>query len=572
MFRQTLVAGIAALALSALIGSSSPAEAANCGANDQRPCTIIERIPSCDKGLYEDFGKGKCLRKHVAGQTCGRKNQVPCPIWVRVPSCNTGLVENFARGLCVQPATGVRPGIDCGRLNQRPCTIVERIPSCNEGLVEDFSVNKCLAKAVPGRDCGNVNQRPCKLWERVPSCNANLKEDFARGICVAVDCGKENGRPCTVVERIPSCDSGLVEDFLKGKCVKSEDAKRQEIAGRKLAEIAGFVASKLNFAQQVAYDPAVRNALKSNSPESVSRAVNISAVGPTQMPDGSILRTLTIGASVDAKVIFGGSAGAGGTYDIGRRLPPYAYATADYSITFGFGAEAGVDVGLWVCQANKIGGDSWGVEFGPRDILALAKVLKGVEGAKISDILKPGFDIGVTLWFGYDGSLQGFTMTFGVGAGADVGGVVFATTGVQDDPNVNCDGTPVNGSPVTPPVNVISAPFGGTLPVYIQEIRYSGAYGDGVIRHQKIPGGAKNRNFTRVCLTNSTGNPKSLNYTVRGVNPLNAAGRGDQSCANFPSNMRLTFGFVDRRQTVKPDAMNLSAYAGDIVSFEWIRD
>ena len=572
MFRLTPVAGLAVLSL-ALSGSSSPAEAANCGANNQRPCKLWERIPSCDKGLYEDFGKGKCLRKHVAGKTCGRKNQVPCPVWVRVPSCNTGLVENFARGLCVEPATGVRPGIDCGRPNQRPCRIDERIPSCNAGLVEDFSVNKCLVKAVPGRDCGNVNQRPCKLWERVPSCNANLKEDFARGICVAVNCGKENGRPCTVVERIPSCDSGLVEDFLKGKCVKSEDAKRQEIAGRKLAEIAGFVASKLKFAQQVAYDPSVRNALNSNRSESVSRVVNTSAVGPTHMPDGNILRTLSIGATVDAKVIFGGSAGAGSTIDLsGRGLPTYAYATADYSITLGFGAEAGVDLGLWVCQANKIGGDSWGVEFGPKDIIALAKVLKGVEGAKISDIMKPGFDIGVTLWFGYDGSFQGFTVTFGVGAGADVGGVVYATTAVQDDPDVNCDGTPVKGSPVAPPATVISAPFGRTPPVKIQDIRYSGVFGDGVIRHQKIPGGANNRNLTRICLTNSTGNPKSLNYTVRGVNPLNATRRGDQSCANFPSNMRLTFAFADRRQTVKPAAMTLSAYAGDIVTFEWLRD
>ena len=162
-----------------------------------------------------------------------------------------------------------------------------------------------LAEAA---NCGANNQRPCKLWERVPSCNANLKEGFARGICVAVNCGKENGRPCTIVERIPSCDSGMVEDFLKNKCVKSEDAKRQEIAGRKLAEIAGFVASKLSFAQQVASDPSVRTALNTDRPESVSRAVNTSAVGPTQMPDGNILRTLGVGATVDAKFILGGSA------------------------------------------------------------------------------------------------------------------------------------------------------------------------------------------------------------------------------------------------------------------------
>lgn len=66
-----------------------------------------------------------------------------------------------------------------------------------------------------------------------------------------------------------------------------------------------------------------------------------------------ILSTLSIGATVDAKLIVCGSAGAGGTIDLsGRGLPAYAYATADYSLTLDFGAEAGVEVGFWACQAN----------------------------------------------------------------------------------------------------------------------------------------------------------------------------------------------------------------------------
>lgn len=195
-------------------------------------------------------------------------------------------------------------------------------------------------------------------------------------------------------------------------------------------------------------------------------------------------------------------------------------------------------------------------------------MLKGVEGANLSQIVKPAFDMGIALWFGYDGSFQGFTITPGAGLGADIGGVVYATIAVQDDPNVNCDGTPIRGSPVTPSGNAISAPFGRKPQIYIQDSHYSGTNGNCVSRHQKVPGGAKNRNFTRICLTNSTGNPKSLNYNVCGVNPLNTVRRGDQSWANFPSNMHLTFAFADRRQTVKRDAMNLSAYAGDIVTFQ----
>ena len=32
-----------------------------CGAKNQRPCKITERVPSCDSGLKEHFIKGKCV-------------------------------------------------------------------------------------------------------------------------------------------------------------------------------------------------------------------------------------------------------------------------------------------------------------------------------------------------------------------------------------------------------------------------------------------------------------------------------------------------------------------------------
>ena len=37
-----------------------------CGANGQRPCQIVERIPSCDSGLAEDFVENKCVDKNLA--------------------------------------------------------------------------------------------------------------------------------------------------------------------------------------------------------------------------------------------------------------------------------------------------------------------------------------------------------------------------------------------------------------------------------------------------------------------------------------------------------------------------
>lgn len=38
-----------------------------CGRNLQRPCQIVERIPSCNRGLAEDFIANKCIKQSVAG-------------------------------------------------------------------------------------------------------------------------------------------------------------------------------------------------------------------------------------------------------------------------------------------------------------------------------------------------------------------------------------------------------------------------------------------------------------------------------------------------------------------------
>lgn len=70
---------------------------------------------------------------------CGGLNQRPCTLLERIPSCNAGLVEDFANGKCVQPATA----IVCGKAGQRPCKVWERVPSCDRNLAEDFSQNKC---------------------------------------------------------------------------------------------------------------------------------------------------------------------------------------------------------------------------------------------------------------------------------------------------------------------------------------------------------------------------------------------------------------------------------------------
>lgn len=87
------------------------AQAASCGALNQRPCKVWERIPSCNKGLVEKLGKA-CVRPPAPRRptkpkvSCGALDQRPCRVWERVPSCNAGLAENFLSGSCIAAGPG----------------------------------------------------------------------------------------------------------------------------------------------------------------------------------------------------------------------------------------------------------------------------------------------------------------------------------------------------------------------------------------------------------------------------------------------------------------------------------
>ncbi|MGD9851430.1 MAG: hypothetical protein AB7T38_09190 [Nitrospirales bacterium] len=78
------------------------------------------------------------------------------------------------------------------------------------------------------------------------------------------------------------------------------------------------------------------------------------------MPDGYLLRTLTIGTTAGGEfLLVGTSGGAGAVIDLKGEQPGYAYATGDYSFGPGLAAGGGIDVGFWRYQNNKIGGNSW---------------------------------------------------------------------------------------------------------------------------------------------------------------------------------------------------------------------
>ncbi len=140
-------------------------------------------------------------------------------------------------------------------------------------------------------------------------------------------------------------------------------------------------------------------------------------------------------------LVIGGSAEAGAAIDWAGRRPVYAYGAAGYDWGPGMAASGGVNVGFWVCQNNKIGGDVWGWTFGLDD-LGAALLKKNPFGKG------PGIALG--LWFSYpdkndpnsQDEFQGFTLTPGYGVGADFVGLNYATTAVDGDETVNCDGSP----------------------------------------------------------------------------------------------------------------------------------
>jgi hypothetical protein len=153
--------------------------AAGCGGKGQRACCVLEQVPSCDKGLKEagsckkncDCGKGPgqsvgmCVKDNDDDDAtpCGAAGQRACCVLERIPSCNKGLVEREgckggkcacgraagspfpvagrSSGTCVKPAS-------CGGLDEKPCAIDVQISagrtSCDEGLAEDFTENRCV--------------------------------------------------------------------------------------------------------------------------------------------------------------------------------------------------------------------------------------------------------------------------------------------------------------------------------------------------------------------------------------------------------------------------------------------
>jgi hypothetical protein len=299
-----------------------------------------------------------------------------------------------------------------------------------------------------------VADASCPFWG-----NETGKAGVVRGACVAVNhrkyharlwdipaggdwlpacrnepqvvAGQATARPTACIWKGPLGMWGewLVKDTTCTVESLPKDERRRAIANAKLTELGHLIASKMGFVHQVHTNPKVKASLAAGDEQKVAASVNVSAAAKS---DGYLLRTMTIGATVSTKfLVVGGQAEAGAAIDLKGTRPIYAYGSAGYDWGPGLAAGGGINVGFWVCQNNKIGGDVWGVQFGVDDLIKLA--------AKKPSLGK-GVNFTIGLWFDYANVFQGFTLTPGLGVGANYGGLVYATTAVDGDDTLQCDG------------------------------------------------------------------------------------------------------------------------------------
>ena len=287
-----------------------------------------------------------------------------------------------------------------------------------------------------------VRKHYARLWD-VPAGGDWLKACRSEPQLVA---GQQTPRPSSCIWKGPLGMWGewLVKD---AKCTEAslpQDARRQHIASEKLGTLAGAIVAQLDLAHRLSTDPAIKAGLDAGDDARAARALG-AAIGPSAAgSDGYLLRTLTVGVTAGVKIlIIGGQGEAGVAVDLKGKRPVHAYGSVGYDWGLGLAAGGGVNVGFWVCQNNKIGGDVWGVQFGVDDPLMMAsKIGKKAKKAKKGKQGKASASLTVGLWFDYQNVFQGFTLTPSVGVGTNLGGVVYATTAVDGDDTVQCDGSP----------------------------------------------------------------------------------------------------------------------------------
>ncbi len=214
-----------------------PPRPSNCGRENQRACTIIEYVPSCESGLVERLYQGTSYCRKLDGDgyptVCGDAGERPCVITEKIPSCKDGNYEFPVGADCAALDTDGYPPF-CGGELEPACTLDLQvflgITSCKPGFQEvGFPSGVCLSLDADGypQSCGGDGEPGCTLDLQIAfgitSCKPGLTESPSiGGTCFSTDndgypsgCGDLGEPPCDIavqlLNNIKSCKAPYFE-------------------------------------------------------------------------------------------------------------------------------------------------------------------------------------------------------------------------------------------------------------------------------------------------------------------------------------------------------------------------
>lgn len=277
--------------------------------------------------------------------------------------------------------------------------------------------------------------------------NANIADDLT-SINACTRCGQEGARPCPVTTLRRSCDDFLAQDFIKNECVMTDVGRVHKAAVERLDRYFSTFVGKIGEAFALSEDPQVAQSLQAGDTRSVKARTGANRRADFNPCILDEFNTWTLGGNAGTAFIVGVGGETGVAVDVspegrrGSQRPAYWYADASYSLGLDGSTSMGLNYGCWTAQNNDILGTSHGIVFSLSDLLGMGKYaerFKEIRDASDFRTLKPGADLAIGIWFGYDGAItdddvpdflqvetgvgefQGISITPSVGQGATFG-------------------------------------------------------------------------------------------------------------------------------------------------------
>ena len=177
-----------------------------CGKKGQRPCLIVERVPSCDKGLREDFGKNECVElkegesAFFAGlaslfEEVGKGSKICKTVLKEVTTVNLDMPK--AAGLSAKCGKTASIGFVCAapRLGDR----IAGASNVVDKVVAQHNKNPCKKTVEPVRSACATGMVLKKATVDPLVCLGAMVKDGVLAEAFKVPAGKTNDRFCEFI-------------------------------------------------------------------------------------------------------------------------------------------------------------------------------------------------------------------------------------------------------------------------------------------------------------------------------------------------------------------------------------